>query len=480
MLFILFILLFSCSAPKADVAPRVDIPQKAPEQPAPPIKNPIPGFIRWDEQEEFAINAIQRLPEFERQQTRFITCADQFNADGVDSVQECKDGVVKALNSISTEVDIADVQTIGPANSIMMVRLTDFGITRQKWQAIENADPFKFTSQTIRGQTLQFLTQSIRPLMNGHNFAEVALNNVYYDLVGVPTSFAAFQQQIGANIQADFDERDPAVNVWGMNESVITANRQFRLIYRTESRDGSLWCTEDTDDQVIAPVQIDGQLVNQKNLLEAPFPNFARSAKAFVFNAGECIFTLPNGMLGFALFDAAGRRQNFAPTNIVQDTAAASVGLSGTIQNARSCSRCHADGIVPIKDSIGSHIASSASFNANDKQLGRIFFRSDAVGSAMIKEENSRFQRALRDLSISGDDPVNGLVDKLRLEQDARQVAGMLGITEDELLGGLASSAASSATLGALLRPNGKVNFQQLVAGLPILIAEMKLFEDDI
>lgn len=478
----LILTLFACSAQKRQVEQgKTDIPKAPPEEPAPPIKDPVPGFIRWDEQEEAAINAVNRLPQFEREQTRFITCADQFNVDGVDSVRECRDGVVKALNSISSEVDTADVQAVGPANSILMIRLDDFGLSRQKWQLIENADPFKFTSQTVRGQTLQFLTQSIRPIMNGHNFAETALNNVYYGLTEVPDSFAAFQQKIGANFQQAFDDRDSDVNAWGMNESVITSNRQHRLMIRTSSRDGSLWCTEDTDDQVIAPVLIDGQLVNQKNLLEAPFPSFARSAKAFTFNAGECIFTLPNGMLGFALFDAAGRRQNFAPTNIVQDTASASRGLSGTIQNARSCTRCHAGGFIPVRDSIGAHIASSASFNANDKQLGRIFFKSAAIGDAMFKSDNSRFEKALRDINVDDrEDPVNELVDKLRLEQDARQVAGMLGITEDELLGGLASSAAASATLGGLLRPNGKVNFQQLVAGLPVLIEEMKLFEDDI
>jgi hypothetical protein len=317
--------------------------------------------------------------------------------------------------------------------------------------------------------------------MNGHNFTETALNAAYYGLEETPATFAAFQQKLGANLQQAFDDRDSEVNVWGMNESIITSNRQYRLIYKTKSRDGSLWCTEDTDDVVIAPTLIDGVLVNQKNLLEAPFPRFARSQKFFVSNAGECIYTKPNGMLGFALFDAAGNRQNFAPTNIVQDTASASVGLNGTIQNARSCYRCHAGGFIPVKDSIGPHIAANTSFNAVDKQLGRIFFKSAQTGNAIFREENEAYSRAMRQISVNEtEDPINALVDKLRLEQDARQVAGMLGITEDELKNGLASSSTASAILGRLLQPNGKVNFQQLVQGLPILIEEMNLFEDDI
>jgi len=77
------------------------------------------------------------------------------------------------------------------------------------------------------------------------------------------------------------------------------------------------------------------------------------------------------------------------------------------------------------------------------------------------------------------EDPVNAIVDKLRLEQDAKQVAATLGISEDELLVGLRSSTGATSIMGALLQPNGKVNFQQLVDGLPILIVDMNLFKDD-
>jgi len=471
----------SCAVQKRIVVPAPSIPQKLPEEKAPPLKEGVSGFIRFDQQEEAMIQAVQALPEFERLQTRFVICSDQYNAFGLKSVKECRDGVVKAINSISSEREIADVKSIGPAGSIMQVRLNDFGLNAAKWVLIENNDDFKFQSETIRGRTLQFLTGAIRPFINGHNFAETALVKAYYGLTETPATFAEFQVQIGANIQQDFDNRDPEVILFGMNESVITTNRQFRLIHRSPSLDGFLWCTNDTNDVAVPPINVDGQLINTKNLLEAPFPIFARSQKTFTQDAGECIYTRRNGMLGYALFDAAGNRQDAAPTNIVQDTASASRGLSGTI-NTRSCFRCHATGFVPIKDSIGNHIAANTSFNALDKQLGRIFFKSADIGAAAFEEENEDFAAAQEDLNISNptEDPVNELTDKLRLEQDAKQVAGLLGITEDELKTGLRASTNASAILGSLLQPNGKVNFQALKDGLPVLIVEMNLFKDDI
>ena len=488
MRFLALILIFlvGCSSPKR--APDTTsgkkpagVPDRLPDQDRPPIKDSIPGFVRFDQQEEVMLEALNGLSEFDRLQTRFIMCSDQFNADGIDAVKGCKDGVTKALNSISQEISLDEPKAIGPASSIMQVNLKDFGLTPSKWRLIEAADPFKFTSETVRGKTLQFLTQTVRPFINGSNFAETALVKAYYGIEEVPVSFKAFQASIGVNLQQDFDNRDSDLVVFGMNESVIAANRQYRLIVRAKGTFGALWCTQDTNDVAQAPVNIEGQLVNLKNVLEAPFPLEARSKKTAVSDAGECIYVKKNGMLGFALFNAAGIRQDFAPTNIVQDTASASRGLSSTITNARACYRCHATGFIPLKDSIGPHIAANTGFNAIDKQLGRLFFKPAAVGAAFFKKDNADYAKAQADIQVDNptEDSVNALTDKLRLEQDINQVAGMLGITAEELRVGLQSSTDASAVIGTLLQPSGKVNLQALIDGLPILIKDMNLFKDD-
>lgn len=486
--FFIILFAFSCSSPKT--APTVgaaakdkNVPVDLPDEPAPPLKPAAPGFIRFDQQEEAMVNAVNALPQTERLKARMIICTDQYNVDGAQSVKECKDGVTKALNSISSEVQLAEPTAIGPAGSILMINLDDFGLTPSKWKLIENADPFKFTSETVRGRTLQFLTQSIRPFINGHNFTETALTTAYYGLTEIPNTFDVFRQSIGVNAQKQFDERDPDLLLMGMNESLIASNRQFRQIIRLSGTFGPLWCTGDTNDVNIAPVNIDGVLVNQKNLPEAPFPLEARSNKIYVDNAGECMFIKPNGMIGYALFEAGnnGLRQNVAPTNIVQDTASAGRGLSGTIENARACFRCHASGFIPIKDTVGSQIAASPNFNAKDKSLARLFFKTPAAGAEFFREDNEAYARTLERLNVDNitEDAVNNLTDKLRLEQDAKQVSALLGITEEELKTGLRSSLGASAIIGNLLQPGGKVNLQALIDGLPILIQDMNLFQDD-
>jgi len=487
VLFLFLCLQLGCSSNAAKVvSPQGKdkaIPTELPKQPIPQIPDDQTNsqYFYFAEQEEAILTDLNSLDDATRKNSRYMLCSDQLNTYGEKDSDICKLAVGKVLNSVSNERKLISGKGIGAEGSIVRFDLRDVGLSANDWRLIETLDPFKFTSETVRGKTIQFLTQSIRPFIHANNAAEVMLVKAYYTLEKTPSTQALFEQNIGANAQKDFDERDDGLMLIGMNESVITANRQHRLMRRLEGFDGAYWCTFDTNDQNIAPININGQLVNQKNLLEAPFPLEARSNKQFVSDAGECIYTKPNGMQGFALFNAVGARQDFAPTNIVQDTASAGRGLSGTIQNARSCLRCHAGGLIPARDTVAAQIQQSTGFNANDKQKARLFYKGPDAGLAAIRNDNAALLKVMQNIGINdpSEDPVNAIVDKLRLEQDAKQVAGTLGISEEELLIGLRSSTGATSIMGALLQPNGKVNFQQLVDGLPILIVDMNLFKDD-
>ena len=438
-------------------------------------------YFYFDEQEEAILTDLNSLDDATRRNSRYLLCSDQLNAYGLKDLEICKQAVSKMLNSVSNERQLINPKPIGAEGSILRFDLRDVSLTSNDWRLIETLDPFKFTSQTVRGKTIQFLTQSVRPFMHANNMAEVSLVKAYYTLEKTPATQAAFELKIGVNAQKDFDERDQDLALIGMNESVITSNRQFRLIRRLQGFDGPSWCTFDTNAENIAPININGQLVNQKNLLEAPFPLEARSNKQFINNAGECIYTKPNGMLGFAIFNAGGGREDFAAADIVQDTGSAGRGLSGTIQNARSCFRCHAGGYIPARDSLAKLIQESTGFNAADKQKARLFFKGPDAGLALIRNDSLAYAKVMQNVGINdvSEDPVNTIVDRLRLEQDAKQVSSTLGISEEQLLIGLRSSTGASSIMGQLLQPSGTVNLQQLIDGLPILINDMNLFQDD-
>src|SRR5438270_690504 len=86
-----------------------------------------------------------------------------------------------------------------------------------------------------------------------------------------------------------------------------------------------------------------------------PFPN-----QAFEHAGGEIIFNLPNGLQGYLLVDAKGRRIDVGPADVVAD----SLRTSGTteVANGLSCMACHDQGMRKFKDTVraGLGVAGSA------------------------------------------------------------------------------------------------------------------------
>src|SRR5207249_3289622 len=93
-----------------------------------------------------------------------------------------------------------------------------------------------------------------------------------------------------------------------------------------------------------------------------PFPDFA-----FVPDGGEILFTLPNGLQGYLLVNAEGRRIDEAPIEIVSD----SLKTAGTptVVNGVSCMACHKQGINRFKDQLRQDMAVSGEARAKVETL---------------------------------------------------------------------------------------------------------------
>ncbi len=80
-------------------------------------------------------------------------------------------------------------------------------------------------------------------------------------------------------------------------------------------------------------------------------------------------------------------------------------------------------------------------------------------------------------IAAADPDPINLAADNLRRNMNADQVAALLLITKQELLDGLNRSAEGRQQVGALLI-NGEVTSQQLIAALPVLLRDLRLFQN--
>ena len=87
----------------------------------------------------------------------------------------------------------------------------------------------------------------------------------------------------------------------------------------------------------------------------------------FKGDAKEVIFTKPNGFHGFALYDGKGKRQRFAPDDVVSDHTVPPP-FRRTLQSAISCERCHAARFGLQDHDNDPHKVLAAGFNIVDKK----------------------------------------------------------------------------------------------------------------
>jgi hypothetical protein len=67
-------------------------------------------------------------------------------------------------------------------------------------------------------------------------------------------------------------------------------------------------------------------------------------------DATELIFSLPNGLRGYALMDGAGQRVPVSslPMSVISDPSQ----QDGVMRNAASCFDCHTGGLIPFRDEV--------------------------------------------------------------------------------------------------------------------------------
>lgn len=444
-------------------------PQGPINRPEPPPLPPAFNFVSFDQFEAEILADLTDLPSNEQRTARYITVCDQWNAG--ENISNFKLGVVKAINQISIENDLAKGIWIGEQKCTLRIDLEDYGLTLAHWRLVEDADPLKLESFTDRGLLIKQLAETNRPWMHGANFIETShTDETYYDVLRIPADLSGFLAGFaGCDLQADFDNFEQDLFLIGARKSLIALQKN-REILLTDCKDGAFSATYDF---------VLGNNDDGANLSINPFPPEARSERTFEHQAQEYIGKLPNGMLFYALFNSAGVRENFAPTNIVADNVRANI--DPTIRNARSCSACHAHGFIEADDFVADHVLGNPEFDIEDIQKAAFFFGREEGARTAIDQSNEAYSRVLAQLGIDSEakDPLNLLTDQIRFEMDLRQIAALFFMEEEEFALALLSSPQGRLAIGQLL--NGDtISFQDLVIITPVLIRDLNLFQEDL
>jgi len=407
---------------------------------APPWGTPEP--IRWrflSNDEVFAriVANVKALGRDDRKFARYFLLTNASNA-GADEARLnlYRKGLGKLLNMLSWQKDIALPVAIDRKATIFRVDLRWLDWTQSKWRTIIEGYPYAVVPPTPDYAEIQRETGTTVPVVQAAWFAAAAsLAPLYSRLLDLPTA----QEQLEncgdgvkrcLNIDSQRILRDAAgvlVLAVGFVESGVSSNS--RLVYRFETPFGGYYISRDFATNV-------------------GFQNPFLHPLDYVASGGEALFTLPNGLLGSALFDGQGRLIKVAPTAIVSNKRPQG---KPEVRNAQSCMLCHSTGLLPLRrDDMGPSLAVLPS---EQRAYARRLFAGPAQFNEKRLEDQKHFEAALAKLGIHEDEeePVNALADSHNQSLDAVTAASQFGLPKDSFLRQIATPTFKEFGLDALL-----------------------------
>lgn len=424
-----------------------------------PARGDAPLLQRGDDVRAMLHDLTRNVSRRQREQIRFVTLSHLWNLDASEAELEiARQAVAKLLNSLSWQGALALPQPIDPAGTVLRIHLQELGWSAADWDRIVDRYPYGVVDASEELAALQGATKSALPFVRGDWLvAKASLSPLYEQLLHLPTTpteLVAFElDRLGVDVGSDHvDERAARA---GVRDSEIATGQ--RVVERHPGRHGAYWIAWDLKAPQFDPRGADPR----RDLFQAPIgpaglPEFSALRRELCFEpaGSERLFSLPNGLQGYLVLDAAGARLASAPLELVQDPRS----RSRKLMNAQSCIACHADGAKPVRDALRDHVLASAAFGRDVKERIEALHPPAAELDRLLSADRGRFRAALAQLGIApgGPEPIEALALQFEQRLDLRSVAAEMGLEAAALeaqLGGLA--AANLAALVEQLRGEG-------------------------
>jgi hypothetical protein len=398
---------------------------------------------------------VQSLDPRQRRFARYLTLAHLGNEHALqDVLQVHRKAVAKLVNSLSWHPRIAVPHPIDAAQTIYRIDLRDYRWTVRSWERLVTQYPYRLSETGATVKSLQEATGSLQPYLRGDWFLAVASRPPFYhEFLQLPATDRALERLLQVDVLGDIHD-DNVVRA-GFNGSGVARNN--RIIERHDAAHGAYWRSYDFSDNA-----------GRQNIFERPLGP-APGPGGFTAAGGEIIFHLPNGLQGYFLVDAEGRRLDKAPGEIVSDPARP----DRRVENGLSCFSCHVRGLIPKDDQLRAHaLGNRVAFSPDDRAAVLALYPQPARMRNLMKADTERFARALQAVGVSCEAPEPILTAALRYERvlDLRRAAAELGRTPADLAARLRHSPEQMRTLGALLVKGGTVQrnvFEEMYPRLP-------------
>jgi len=380
-------------------------------------------------------NDILELDDKDRPFTRYLTLTHLHNAGMCQrDLDLYRDGLAKAVNSLSREPRLVRPEAIDADKSIYRVDLRDYGWDQSEnfpetsgdiWEAVVEVNPFAVRFTGNASDVLRQQAGTEVPFQTADSFIQIATGgllegvgaelDLYNRILAIPASLAGLQQDVTgiADPQTEIDE-----------------GRVFRVIL--EDSGVSQWNR--------AYDRFGGASIGEYLYISHDFAGASGDANLFdnpidfKSGGGEMIFSLPNGLQGYMLTDGAGDILSVAPTNVVTDPGQ----RDGVVRVGLSCMACHNNGIITKRDEFYDFYNATNNKNLFSQDEHERILKLFGAPDDAVQQQNldaGRFQLSLSALSINLENPEPIINTSWQFEDvlSLTRVAAEFGIDEDTL-----------------------------------------------
>ncbi|HKU38896.1 MAG TPA: hypothetical protein VJR89_12135 [Polyangiales bacterium] len=401
----------------------------APAEPAAPCQTACTVFVDIAQRLQLMASDLRALgPDGARQDVRYLDLTHYANAGhGERDLALYRDALSYALNSLSRAPNIVVPQAIDAQALLFRIRLADYGWSAETWERLIASYPYAvsydansrtFPIDDTLQRSIRERTGTLTPYVQADwFFSHVVRPPLYYELLGVPASLTALATQLGVSIADDIANQRVARA--GFRESgPSNFNRVIERHALPEQR-GVLWLTYDF-------------------AAGSGFSNVITHPLDFQHASSEVLFSLPNGLHGYMIADGRGARLDKAPSAAVQDAHAADLSIEAGI----SCSDCHASGGINGRYDEVRDAVTLFGTNAATTDAVLALYKDQATLDALFQADSARYATALAATRLRAF--TDGSAHELDADYAAllapKDVAGVLGIREPQLMAAIAAS----------------------------------------
>jgi hypothetical protein len=391
-----------------------------------------PVFTDLTERMAEVLDDVRSLPTpEERLDVRYLDLYPLTNAGySEERLEQYRQMLSYVMNSLSQGPEVALLEEVGSKRALLRIRLSAYGWTPQLWEQLAAVYPYAtrydptsqlFPISDADAESVREETGTSVPVVHADWFlAHATRPPLYHQLLGIPPRLQDLERALGIDIATNI--ASGAVARAGFRDS--GPSRYNRIIERhtLAPERGALWLTYDFSSNA-----------GTSNIFLHPLD--------FVPSSGELLFHLPNGFPAFMIVDTGGNRLDTASTTTVQDSAAKDL----LMENGLSCLSCHvASGFERVADELR-EASLGADFPAQDLTTIQALYPEQTVLDDLFRADRQRFETASSAARLDRLErgSLHQMDDRHRDNLKLYDMAGVLGITQDELQGAVDTVGAA-------------------------------------